>query len=153
MPLAMRSEIMRTMALFCGSWGRSRGMGRVSSRYSRMASCSEGTLRQGEGLGSLDQRGEASKLPFCNVWYHHHSLLSWSAIKVLWGPCWTWVPTCSTFLSPSLYHILNGPYYAWSLVHQEEMSGLPPPSPLLTDWPMVIPSIFSAGTCFMGFRV
>lgn len=82
MPLAMRSEIMRTMALFCGSWGRSRGMGRVSSRYSRMASCSEGTLRQGEGLGSLDQRGEASKLPFCNVWYHHSlSLLSWSAIR------------------------------------------------------------------------
>ena len=22
----------------------------------------------------------------------------------------------------------------------------------LTDWPMVIPSIFRAGTCFMGFR-
>lgn len=56
-------------------------MGRVSSRYSRMASCSEGTLKQGEGLGSLDQRGEASKLPFCNVWYHHSlSLLSWSAL-------------------------------------------------------------------------
>lgn len=25
-------------------------------------------------------------------------------------------------------------------------------SPALTDWPMVMPSIFRAGTCFMGFR-
>lgn len=30
------------------------------------------------------------------------------------------------------------------------MRGLPKPP--LTDWPMVIPSIFRAGTCFMGFR-
>ena len=26
------------------------------------------------------------------------------------------------------------------------------PKLALTDWPMVIPSIFRAGTCFMGFR-
>lgn len=25
------------------------------------------------------------------------------------------------------------------------------PNPALTDWPMVMPSIFRAGTCFMGF--
>lgn len=29
-----------------------------------MASCSEGTLRQGEDLGFLGQRAEESKLPF-----------------------------------------------------------------------------------------
>lgn len=44
MPPAMRSEIMRTLALFFGSRGRSRGVGRVSSRYSMMASCPEEQL-------------------------------------------------------------------------------------------------------------
>lgn len=43
MPLAMVSEIMRTWALFFGSFGRRRGVGRVSSRNSMMASCLEGS--------------------------------------------------------------------------------------------------------------
>lgn len=38
-------------------------MGRVSSRYSMMASCPEGAVRgAGESLGPLDQRGRACKL-------------------------------------------------------------------------------------------
>ena len=47
MPLAMRSDTMRTCALFFGSRGRSRGVGRVSSRYSMMASCPEGSSETG----------------------------------------------------------------------------------------------------------
>ena len=43
MPLVMRSDTMRTWALCFGSRGRSRGVGRVSSRYSMMASCPEGS--------------------------------------------------------------------------------------------------------------
>lgn len=49
MPLVMTSEIMRTWALFFGSCGRRRGVGRVSSRYSMMASCLEGSSEARRG--------------------------------------------------------------------------------------------------------
>lgn len=56
-------------------------------------------------------------------------------------PTETWVPWADTGKEE-----LRGPLAQGTTL----MRGLPKPP--LTDWPMVIPSIFRAGTCFMGFR-